>query len=89
MTVVLSHQLAWGQVIQAFAGAKSGWGRMHFLGHADGNPYASASVPWRFLCFPSLFLEAQGLERISVKLQLLAAQMFDVTLKYLKPIDGT
>eukprot|EP00434_Breviolum_minutum_P019209 symbB.v1.2.016931.t1/scaffold1305.1/size135414/3 len=32
------------QVIQAFAGAQSGWGRMHFLGHADGNPYASASA---------------------------------------------
>lgn len=34
------------EVIQAFAGARSGWGRMHFLGLADGNPYASASVCW-------------------------------------------
>lgn len=33
-------------MIQAFAGARSGWGRMHFLGLADGNPYASASVCW-------------------------------------------
>eukprot|EP00435_Cladocopium_sp_Y103_P071590 s574_g37.t3 len=32
------------QVIQAFAGARSGWGRMHFLGLADGNPYASATA---------------------------------------------
>lgn len=45
--LLLLHQLTWSQVIQAFAGAQSGWGRMHFLGHADGNPYASASVPWQ------------------------------------------
>lgn len=56
--LLLLHQLTWSQVIQAFAGAQSGWGRMHFLGHADGNPYASASVPWQYLSFPSLFLEA-------------------------------
>ncbi|CAJ1417957.1 unnamed protein product [Effrenium voratum] len=32
------------QVVQALAAAQSGWGKMHFLGHADGNPYASASA---------------------------------------------
>lgn len=62
------------QVIQAFAGAKSGQGRMHFLGIQDGNPFASATVPWfelgpggdgrMKLCNCALAMDVQGLVSI-------------------------